>query len=53
MKEHSDQLSKAKYKDINIQDKVLVKQTVRSKMCPIYDPTPYQIIQNTGNMVTA
>ena len=31
----------------------MVKQTVKSKMCPIYDPTPYQVIQKKGNMVTA
>ena len=53
MKEHADKCSHAKSADLNVGDRVLVKQPKKSKMSTPFNPEPFEIKEKKGSMITA
>ena len=53
MKEYADKCSHAKSTDLNVGDKVLVKQPKQNKMSTPFNPEPFEIKEKKGNMITA
>ena len=52
MKKYADNRSKAKHVDINIGDKVLVKQKKINKFSSKYDSNPYEVTRIQGSALT-
>ena len=52
-KEYADKRSHAKSTDLNIGDKVVIKQPKKDKMSSPFNPEPLEIKDRKGNMITA
>ena len=52
MKELADEHNRAKENTLEIGDKVLVRQPQNSKLTPPYRPTPFEVIEKKGTMIT-
>lgn len=53
MKQYADKRRKAKHSNLQVGDKVLVKQDKQNKLTPPYDPKPFEIVKKKGTMITA
>ena len=53
MKEYADKCNHAKNTDLNVGDKVLIKQPKQNKMSTPFKPEPFEITDKKGSMITA
>ena len=53
MKEYADKRSHTKSTDLNMGDKVLIKQPKKDKMSTPFKPEPLEIKDKKGNIITA
>ena len=53
MKEQADKRAKAQEAEMAIGDTVLIRQKKRNKFTTRFDPSPYQVVEIKGTMVTA
>ena len=53
IKRYAEKRSRIRASNLRVGDYVLVKKRRLSKSDPYYDPTPYMVSNNKGNMVTA
>ena len=53
MKSYADERRHTKTSTLSPGDHVLVKQRKLTKLTPLYDPSPYTIVEKNGSMVTA
>ena len=53
MKEYADKCNQAKNTDLNVGDKVLIKQPKQNKMSTPFKPEPFEITDKKGSMITA
>ena len=53
MKEYAEKYNHAKNTDLNVGDKVLIKQPKQNKMSTPFKPEPFEITDKKGSMVTA
>jgi len=53
MKEYADKCNHARNTDLNVGDKVLIKQPKQNKMSTPFKPEPFEITDKKGSMITA
>ena len=53
MKEYADKYSHANSTDLDVGDKVLIKQPKKDKMSTPFKPEPLEIKDKKGSMITA